>query len=462
MKLCERAINFVQVINEDGAVRQCSWLYDGGVIGYLTQNSMEEIYHSEEAKLIRDMHARGDFSNCNPNRCPYVANNTVSEHEIEIDKVPSLPQSLYLAFENVCNYHCVMCTIPDCMARADRELSEKKYDRIDSELKKILPYVKHISANGMGELFASRHTLKLLSEWQPVAPADEISVTLESNGSLFDEDHWRQIANLGKYKLSVAITVLSFKNDIYQELSGTKQSVNRLIDNLKYIRSLREQGIINHLEIATVYQDKNFREIPEFAKRCLEEFGADSVRLRPFEPWGETGMREWFMDVRNVYNPLHQEFLEVMKDPILRHPKVHDWGGGNESGLGPEPYVKTRAMFAIIDKIFCEDSFIERLLSASKGRDLVVYGMNTVGKALVSRMKNECNVAYCLDRKMDGMSYLGIPIHGINHFDDLDKNVFVVIALSTDSDKAVEKMLESSGYDGNVLRIRDLMREFNG
>ena len=168
------------------------------------------------------------------------------------------------------------------------------------------------------------------------------------------------------------------------------------------------------------------------------------------------------MDVRNVYNPLHQEFLEVMKDPILRHPKVHDWGGGNESGLGPEPYVKTRTMFAIIDKIFCEDSFIERLLSASKGRDLVVYGMNTVGKALVSRMKNECNVAYCLDRKMDGMSYLGIPIHGINHFDDLDKNVFVVIALSTDSDKAVEKMLESSGYDGNVLRIRDLMREFNG
>ena len=56
MKICDRALNFIHVINEDGAVRNCSWLYDGGVIGHLTKNSLDEIYHSEEAKLIRDIH----------------------------------------------------------------------------------------------------------------------------------------------------------------------------------------------------------------------------------------------------------------------------------------------------------------------------------------------------------------------------------------------------------------------
>ena len=292
MRLCERAVHFVQVMNEDGAVRLCSWLKDGGVIGYLTQNSLEEIYRSDEARLIQEMHVRGDHSNCNPNQCPYVANNTVDTVSISIDKFPRFPEALYLAYENVCNYRCVMCGIPDCMAKADAKALEDKYTKIDRELEKALPYVKHISANGLGELFVSKHTLRLLSKWKPLAEPNEVSVMLETNGSLFDEAHFSQIANLGKYKLSVAITVLSFEEEIYQELSGTRQSIDQLIENLRYVRSLREKGIIDHLELATVYQDKNYRQLPEFARRCIEEFGADSVRLRPFDPWGEAGMKE--------------------------------------------------------------------------------------------------------------------------------------------------------------------------
>ena len=68
MRLCRRAKDFVQIINEDGAVRLCSWLNDGGIIGHLTKNSLNEIYHSEEATLIQEMHANGDHSNCNPNQ----------------------------------------------------------------------------------------------------------------------------------------------------------------------------------------------------------------------------------------------------------------------------------------------------------------------------------------------------------------------------------------------------------
>lgn len=458
MRLCERAVNFVQIMNEDGAVRLCSWLSDGGVIGYLTKNSFEEIYHSAEARLIQEMHASGDHTNCNPNQCPYVANNTVDTVSIDIDEIPQFPEALYLAYENVCNYHCLMCGIPDCMAKADAELLEEKYEKIDMELKKALPYVKHISANGLGELFVSKHILKLLSEWEPLADPSEISVVLETNGSLFDEVHWKQIENLGKYKLSVAITVLSFEDEIYQELSGTKQSIDRLIDNLRYVKSLREKGVINFLEIATVYQDKNYKQLPEFARRCVEEFGADSVRLRPFDPWGEVGMKEWFMDVRNVYHPHHKDFLEVMKNPIFSHPKVHDWGGGKESGLGPEPYVKTRTMFSIIDGIFCDNDFTNRLKKYCAGTKVVIYGMTVVGKALVCRLKEDYEVVYCLDRKMDGLNYMGIPIYGINHFTDLDKDVTVIIALHKSED-VIKAMLTKAGYKNNILKIMDLTGE---
>ena len=41
---------------------------------------------------------------------------------------------------------------------------QKKLNKIDTELLKILPYVKKFSANGLGErLFVSKHTLRLLS-----------------------------------------------------------------------------------------------------------------------------------------------------------------------------------------------------------------------------------------------------------------------------------------------------------
>ncbi len=458
MKLCKRAVEFVQITDVNGTVRLCSWLKDGGVIGRLTEAPLDVIYHGDEANLIREMHAREDYSNCNPNTCPYVANKSVVDHMVEIDEIPQFPNSLYLAFENICNYRCVMCGIPDCMAKNNAVETEAKYDKIVNEIRKALPYIKHLSANGLGELFVSKHTMKLLSEWQPLADPSEVSVSLETNGSLFDEEHWKLISNLGKYKLSVAITILSFDNDIYQQLSGTKQSVDKLIDNLHFVKELREKGIIDYLELATVYQNGNYKQLPEFAQRCIEEFGADYVRLRPFEPWGEAGMKEWFMDVRNSFHPNHDHFLEVMKNPIFSHPKVHDWGGGRASGLGPEPYVKTRKMFSYIEKIF-EDDFIDRVVHRLGTKRLAIYGMTVFGNALFSRLKYDFDVCYCLDKKMDGDSIMGIPVHGISNLKSLDKDVSVIVSLHW-IERTVRDMLINAGYDKHsIFGISELIED---
>lgn len=455
MNLCARAVNFIQIKNEEGEVRQCSWLKDGGVIGHLTQNSLDDIYHSEAAQLIRKMHAENDHSNCNPNTCPYVANNNFDEITINIDEVPRFPESMYLAYENVCNYHCIMCDIPNCMARADVSERERKLNRIDAELRKALPHVKHLSANGLGELFASKHILRLLSEWEPLADPEEVSVTLETNGSLFDKGHWNQISNLGQYRLSVAITILSFENEIYQELSGTRQPVDKLIENLRFVKSLREEGVINYLELATVYQNGNFRQLPVFARRCIEEFGADYVRLRPFEPWKEAGMKEWMMDVRNAYHPSHKEFLDVLKAPIFSHPKVHDWGGGRESGLGPEPYIKTRKMFAYIERIM-DDPFDDTIKELMGDGEIVVYGMNVVGKALVSRLKGTYEIPYCMDRGMDGQRFMGVSIYSIDRLKEVKKDVSVIVAVHWVED-TVKRMLKDAGFN-KVFGISEIIK----
>lgn len=56
---------------------------------------------------------------------------------------------------------------------------------------------------------------------------------------------------------------------------------------------------------------------------------------------------------------------------------------------------------------------------------------------------------------MDGLYYLGTPIYGINHFEDLDKDVCVIIALHWSED-VIKSMLEREGYQGHVIKLMDI------
>lgn len=461
MRICGRALDYIQVMDAEGTVRICSWQYDGGIIGKLTENSMEEVYNSEEAKLIRQMHINNDYSNCDPNACPYVANNTVDEHSVDIDEIPHLPRALFLAYENVCNYHCVTCNIPECMERNRGQSLEEKYNRIDRELRKILPYVKSLGANGQGEFFVSKHIMRLMQEWAPEYPPEECVVGIETNGSLFDEKHWKQIDNLSRFNVCVAITVMSFEEEAYQKLSGTSLPASNIIDNLRFVKSLREAGVIKRLELATVYQEGNFRELPEFARRCVEEFGADYVRLRPYEPWVDPGLDEWMRDVRNVDNPYHREFLQVMQDPIFRHPKVHDWGGGKESGLGREIYPKAMGQFRLMEKILSIDNFGEKVKAYLDSEKVMIYAMTTAGRFLANLLSHEMNIPYLMDRSQSGRMYHHIPIMGITSFDSLDKDLPVIISLTTKSAEMVKHMLQRAGYGRKIVTLTEMLEQLH-
>ena len=45
-QICERALNWIQIIDHKGTIRLCSWMYDNA-IGSLSNQTLKEIYHSE-------------------------------------------------------------------------------------------------------------------------------------------------------------------------------------------------------------------------------------------------------------------------------------------------------------------------------------------------------------------------------------------------------------------------------
>lgn len=449
MILCNRGLNWIQIIDHKGTVRICSWMQNNE-IGKLTEQSMEELYHGDVANRIRENLACGNYSDCIVDGCPYLSNRTVNEHLVEVDEISKYPEEVHLAYEQVCNYRCTSCNVHQIMQKNVKVDLESDYDKIEEELKKVLPYVKRIGANGCGELFVSKRIMRLLSEWKPLAPKEEIKVLLESNGSLFNEENWKKIENLGQYYLHVAITVMSFDEAVYQELSGTKLPIENIEKNLLFVKSLREKGIIDYLEIATVVQDKNFRMLPEFTRKCIEEFGADYVRLRPYMPWGSRSAEiEWYTDIRNKYHPYNQEYLEVMKHPIFKHPKVHDWGGGQTSSLGEHPAKIAGRMVQkkldVVTDIIMDDEFREKLVQEFADKKVAIYGIGNVGKVLVKLMINKFNISYLIDKSDACKDLLGKKVYSLSEINIADKNVAVIVTLVRGYEK-VKKLLIEKGY----------------
>lgn len=458
-RICERGLNFIQIVDHKGTVRICGWINDN-VIGSLSSQNMWECYHSEQADMIRQKLIRGDYSSCNMDACPYLAMDDIDSHMVEINKITEYPEELHLAYENVCNYHCMSCTVHDIMLRNKSEDLEKGYDKIEAELKEVLPHVKRIGANGCGELFVSKRILKLLSEWKPLAHAEEISVSLETNGSLFDEAHWKQIENLGQYHLSVAITVMSFDEATYQMLSGTKLPISQIENNLHFIKRLRDQGIINYFEIATVVQERNFRFLPDFTRRCVEEFGADYVRLRPYMPWGSQEPEiEWFMDIRNPKHPYYSEYKEIKKDEIFSHPCVHDWSGGLDTvNIVTFPYKISCLKERILTEIVLNtDCLIQRLSKFSNGDPIVVYGLGNVGRVLIKQLSGtNIKFAYILDQRKPCNSFQNIDVYSLDETERLNKEINILITPLLNIGN-IYTDLSKLGYIGGKLHIQDLI-----
>lgn len=456
LQICERAVNFVQVINGEGEVRLCSW-NKNNVIGSLLENTMPELIHSDKAHRCRMNIINGTYLDCPADNCPYLANGTIGQHLLEVDDIPDYPEELYLAFEGNCNYNCTCCTSHMNMQSNRNNDYSENYRIIENRISCILPHIKKISAHGRGELFASPHILKILSEWQPNYPQKEISVSLETNGSLFNEKNWLKISNLGQYNLSVAITIMSFKEDVYQYLSGTKLPLQNLIDNLLFVKSLRETGVINHLQLATVLQEQNYREMPEFTRRCIEEFGADCVRIRPIMPGGPMDENaQWFMDVRNPYHPYYNEYKKVMADDIFKHPKVLLWSADLDSFRGEIP-CKVRAeenskkllRGKLLEQnlnalLSCTDinEVVQSIMQNYDCQSVSVYGMGVLGKLLL-RLIDDAVIMKLYDRKLIGCRLRGREVVKFCNEDQAHRQELVIITPIFDADNIKEAMYKA-------------------
>ncbi len=453
MKICRQAL-YVQVIDGIGTVRVCGWA-GYYLLGNLRDNTMKELYNNEAARKFRQTLIDGTYDFCNEENCPYMANNTLESQLIEIDKIPDYPEEISLAYDRRCNYACTCC-ISKCNDKLDPAAQEK----IENEIRTALPYVKRFSANGLGEFFVSDSIMKLVAEWKPTE-IEGAQFFLETNGSLFNRSNWEKIKNIGDSDFNVAITVHSFDEAAYQYLSGTKLKITQIIENLHFVKTLREKGIINFLQLGLVMQERNFRTLPEFVDRCLNEFGADQVRIRRFLP--EKAMDEnyeWFFDIRNPLHPYHREYLEIMQHPIFKDPRVFIWTGDHLSNRGELP---AKANYRVMRNLFLGEGDMGRKLSdyliAHGYPRVILYAITDIAEALVKLLRDEAvEIPYIYDRNTRLEEWNGYEVRKPLH-EDLVRTREPLLVTLVPRHGEMEEFLRHQGYTGEILCLDAIINE---
>ena len=337
MKYCHRPYDYFYIDSSDGDIWLCQWMvHSQGKIGNCITDSVDDCYNSEHANYLRSTLEDGSFSLCRFEACPFLQNNSLpdisAEEYASRKKEKYRPVQVNMAFDFVCNQSCETCRKE--VFKPPKDYGQKM-KAIQNSIAPYLDTAKYISTSGHGDPFASKYMMDILSNMQPTNP--DMQILIETNGVFFDEAHWERIAHLSSVKLDVVVTINSFDPHTYKLISRDGD-FERVMENLNFMSKLRKENKITVLSNSFVIQDRNFREIPFFIQRSFQGYAFDYVVLKPVYQWGTMDDDVyWFKDVLNPSHPYHQEYLEIISDPIVQDKRVYNFAGDTVHERCPYP-----------------------------------------------------------------------------------------------------------------------------
>ena len=403
-KFCKKCFEYSYVF-VNGDVRYCPWNWK--VLGNLKENTFEEIWNSDAANEIRDAFVKGELRYCNEQYCPECINDSpavhVSEEEMKRlhENVPKMPDTISLSYDERCNHACPSCR--QCILKPDQEYLEN-LKTITNNIEPYISEVKYISANGIGDIFVSKEMLDMLSRFRP--KNKDFMMHIETNGVLF-KANWDKIKHFGDYHLTVSVTPSSFDRETYKYLAGV-DDLEKFEESMRFITELKHQGAVNKIRMIMVIQDSNFRQIPDFIKRCIDVYDADEVILRPIFEW--FGLKEderLYKNILNPCHPYHKEYEEIIKHPILSDPRVYNWA----YDVPQEPVeFPTLAMKRDYEKVKCEHEQLKCVTEQLKCENEQLKCENEEFKSQNTFLQNIFSVRNDKNKRHKVLTALGVKL----------------------------------------------------
>lgn len=331
-------------IGPSGDVLVCCGHWLPTSIGNFINDSVDAVLNSARAHKIRESMTDGTYKYCNHLECGTMAQDSLPRRE-ELDRTRARTRKavaeknyrldgvdeIMFAFDQTCNLSC-----PSCRTHRITEKASETFEKVravEEKLLPLLPELRVLHINPAGELFGSRPSRKLL-ELINDERCPDLVLDIISNGTLFSEAEWNKFPGIHNKVRSVRISIDAACKETFEKLRRLGK-YDVFVENMRFLRELRNRSILPQLKFSFTYQLDNFREMRAFVAFC-DEMLADYAIFERLQNIAFSHEEFKQKAVHHPDHPVYPAFIQVIRDPIFRTRRVwHDFdypGVENMSG----------------------------------------------------------------------------------------------------------------------------------
>ncbi len=327
-RFCSHPFNRAH-LSPSGSVFVCCAAWLNMPIGNIFKEPFPDIWNSPTAKKIRESIHDESFRFCKWDKCPRIISKIVErevnnetfldiikEKRVTLDTGPRL---LSLNYDNSCNLYCESCR--DKVKVLDKKRQEELIRFQDALIETdFFKKVKRLTVSGVGEVFASRVLMDLLTNKITESHFPELKIILRTNGILLTRKNWERIKNVHYAIDTISISIDAATEKTYR-LLRRGGDFNRLLENLGFLKELKRKNNIKVI-LHFVVQKQNYREMPGFV-RLAKTYDCDRVNFGKIFNLGTYNSND-FHDAA-IHDPGHPEFpgfKKILADPLLKDPMV--------------------------------------------------------------------------------------------------------------------------------------------
>lgn len=278
--------------------------------------------HSKLSKL-RELIKAGDYSQCNKDCLIFKKADDFAEdgkqrmfydYDGPVDEYNDnehLVTEVTMALEDGCNLNCPSCRENIKNNSLDNSIIQEGWKYLRSKLSTL----EIVSLGGSGEPFTHREVISFLKNTDFRSAPNLKTVSIITNGTLFNQKLWSQINPYLHDKLEILVSFDGASKYTY-ELNRRGARFEIIMDNLLFLSKLE----LKKLTLLVVLQKNNYKEIKDFISisKDLNSY----LNFYALRNWGTYSHKDF--DSRNIFNPKHVDHTKfrAIQTDIINEPKI--------------------------------------------------------------------------------------------------------------------------------------------
>jgi len=220
------------------------------------------------------------------------------------------PKQITLSCDESCNLYCSSCRNKRKILPKDESI--ELYNILIAKLLPLMKDCEQLALLGSGDFFASQACMDFVKHITH-EKFPKLCLYLVTNAQLFNETNWSKFDNLNNVPIKIAVSIDSVNKECYEKIRrGGKWEV--LLNNLEYIKYLKQMGQIVSIRFNFVVQLENFMDMKDFVS-LAKKYDADEVWFQRMSNWGTSSQLEFSkIDVFDRNNQYYSEASILLEE----------------------------------------------------------------------------------------------------------------------------------------------------